>query len=69
VKKTILDRNFAQLSNYKSLSKSAELAVPSTEHYLPLLYATALATEKDQLEFFNDDPQMGSLTMTSLKIS
>ncbi len=69
VKKTILNREFSKLSFYKELSKSAELAVPSTEHYLPLLYATAIATEKDQLEFFNDDPQMGSLTMTSLKIS
>ncbi|MFM2285187.1 MAG: hypothetical protein RLZZ543_684 [Bacteroidota bacterium] len=69
VKKTILDREFSKLSNYKALTPSAHLSVPSTEHYLPLLYATALATEKDQLEFFNDNPAMGSLTMTSLKIS
>jgi 4,5-DOPA dioxygenase extradiol len=45
------------------------LAVPSTEHYLPLLYATALARENDTIEFFNDEPVMGSLTMTSLLIS
>ena len=69
VKKTILDRDFKKLANYRALSPSAQLAVPSTEHYLPLLYATALATDKDTLEFFNDNPAMGSLTMTSLKIS
>jgi 4,5-DOPA dioxygenase extradiol len=45
------------------------LAVPSTEHYLPLLYATALANEHDRIDFFNDEPAMGSLTMTSLLIS
>ena len=69
VKSTIVNREFSLLSDYKSLTTSAMLAVPSTEHYLPLLYATALARENDTIEFFNDEPVMGSLTMTSLLIS
>ena len=69
VKSTIVNRDFSLLSDYKSLTASAMLAVPSTEHYLPLLYATALANENDRIDFFNDEPVMGSLTMTSLLIS
>jgi 4,5-DOPA dioxygenase extradiol len=69
VKSTIVNRDFDLLSDYKSLTPAALLAVPSTEHYIPLLYATALANEHDSIEFFNDDPVMGSLTMTSLLIS
>ena len=45
-----------------------QLAVPTPEHYLPMLYALALKTEEDTITYFNDKPLAGSLTMTSLII-
>jgi 4,5-DOPA dioxygenase extradiol len=54
--------------NYQSQGKSFNLAIPTPEHYLPLLYALALKEEKDTLKLFNDKPVAGSLTMTSVKI-
>jgi len=68
VKNAINDQMPDKLINYQSLSKGSQLAVPSTEHYLPLLYSIALRKKDEPVRFFNDSPVMGSLTMTSLRI-
>jgi len=67
-KKHISDGNHSALIDYEKLSKSAKLAIPTPDHYYPLLYALALQEKKDQPLFFNDKVVMGSLTMTSVKI-
>lgn len=56
------------LMRYQSLGSAVQLAVPTPEHYLPLLYALALREQDDAISYFNDSPVAGSLTMTSLKI-
>lgn len=56
-----------QLINYEMLGKEAALAIPTPEHYLPLLYTLGLKTTQDDLSFFNDKAVGGSLTMTSVK--
>lgn len=61
--------NFQQLTQYKSLGKSVSLAIPSPDHFLPLLYTLALKTEKDHLSLFNDKALMGSISMTSVLIN
>lgn len=45
----------------------ATLAVPSPEHFIPLLYALANGRPGEQVTVFNDD-LVGSLSMTSLLI-
>ncbi len=65
----IISGNHQQLIQYKNLGKSIALAVPSPDHFLPLLYTLALKTEKDQLSLFNDKALMGSITMTSVLIN
>ena len=67
-KKLIDERRHAELENYRSLGPAAQMAIPTAEHYLPLLYALALQEEGETLAYFNDRPVMGSLTMTSLVI-
>jgi len=69
MKKFILSDDHKSLINYKEQGRAFDLAIPTPEHYLPLLYALALKGENDHIELFNDKPVMGSLTMTSLKIS
>jgi 4,5-DOPA dioxygenase extradiol len=44
------------------------LAIPTPEHYLPLLYTLGLKTNNEGISFFNDQAVGGSLTMTSVKI-
>lgn len=67
-KSYILDGNHKPLINYSELGKDALLAIPTPEHYLPLLYTLALKGNKDNVSFFNDKAVGGSLTMTSVKI-
>lgn len=67
-KKLISEKNHQPLWNYKTLHKNAELAIPTPDHYYPLLYTLALQEEKDNISFFNDKAFAGSLTMTSVLI-
>ncbi|HRH66202.1 MAG TPA: 4,5-DOPA dioxygenase extradiol [Bacteroidia bacterium] len=68
MKKFILDSDHQQLINFRSQGKAFDLAIPTPEHYLPLLYSLALKDENDQVSLFNDKAVAGSLTMTSVKI-
>jgi len=68
MKKYILNGEHEQLINYKSQGMSFDLAIPTPDHYLPLLYAIALQEKDDTVTIFNDKPVGGSLTMTSVKI-
>lgn len=68
MKNHILSGDFQPLIDFKSQGRAFDLAIPTPEHYLPLLYTLALREEKEEITLFNDKPVGGSLTMTSLKI-
>lgn len=65
-KNHIVENNIQPLINYSSMGKEVQLAIPTPEHYLPLLYSLALRGSKDEVSFFNDVPVGGSFTMTSV---
>jgi len=67
-KNFILDGNNQNLINYTSLGQSSALAVPTPEHFLPLLYTLGLKEQHEIVTIFNDKTVMGSISMTSLKI-
>ncbi len=64
----ILKNDHNALIDYQSLGKAFSLAIPTPEHYLPLLYALAVKDENETITFFNDKAVAGALTMTSVKI-
>ncbi len=66
MKAYILSDNHTDLIKFSSQGRSFELAIPTPEHYLPMLYVLALKNEKDTIRLFNDKPIGGSLSMTSL---
>ena len=68
MKELIQQGDHKALINYSSLGKAFQQAIPTPEHYLPLLYALALQRKGENIQFFNDQPVGGSLTMTSVKI-
>jgi len=68
MKKYIQSGDHKQLINFRSQGKAFDLAIPTPEHYLPLLYSLALKDDKDNVSLFNDKAVAGSLTMTSVKI-
>lgn len=69
MKSYIMHGNHQKLIDFKSQGKAFDLAIPTPEHYLPLLYTLALKEDNEKITFFNDKPIGGSLTMTSLKIA
>lgn len=64
----LLDGNFDPLINFERLNKAIQLAIPTPDHYLPLLYTLGLKDKTDDLSLFNDKLLAGSLSMTSVKI-
>ncbi|HET7818609.1 MAG TPA: 4,5-DOPA dioxygenase extradiol [Bacteroidia bacterium] len=69
IKKFIDEKNHNDIINYEKLGQLAQLAVPTNDHYLPLLYSLALQDKKDSVKYFNDKCEMGSISMRSLIIS
>ncbi len=67
MKSFILNNDHNSLIQYHKQGRAFQLAIPSPEHYLPLIYTIALKEEKDSIQFFNDKAVAGSLTMTSVK--
>lgn len=67
-KQLIIDGDYKSLIHYESLGAESRLAIPTPEHYLPLLYSLGLKGSNDNISFFNDKAVAGSLTMTSVKI-
>jgi len=67
-KRLILANKHKELINFSALGKEVQLAIPTPEHYLPLIYALALKKEDEPVTIFNDKAVMGSLTMTSVRI-
>ncbi|WP_316802370.1 4,5-DOPA dioxygenase extradiol [Pedobacter nototheniae] len=67
-KSLIANGDHKPLINYRSLGSEAMLAIPTPEHYLPLIYTLGLKNDQEELSFFNDKAVGGSLTMTSVLV-
>jgi 4,5-DOPA dioxygenase extradiol len=67
-KKAIISNNHQTLIDYKTHSRATQMAAPTPEHFLPLLYTMALKDAKDGIQFFNDAAVAGSFTMTSVML-
>jgi 4,5-DOPA dioxygenase extradiol len=68
INKYILDGDYKPLLDYENMGKAVRLAVPTPDHYLPMIYSLGLRQKGEKVEFFNDKLLAGSLSMTSLKI-
>ena len=66
-KTKILNRDHDSLINWQNMGTAAKLAIPTPDHYYPLIYTLALQEKNEPTVFFNDNTVGGSLTMTSVK--
>ncbi len=69
MKQHILSGDHRPLIDFRAQGKAFDLAIPTAEHYLPLLYTLALQEKGESAALFNDKPVAGALTMTAVKIS
>jgi len=67
LKELIKDREHGKLIDYETLGSFSHLAIPTPEHYMPLLTVLGAAGEEESLEFFNEGIDLRSVSMTSLK--
>lgn len=68
MKKMIRSHDHDALIDFRKQGRAFDLAIPTPDHYFPMLYALALQGKDEALSFFNDKAVMGSLTMTSFRI-
>jgi 4,5-DOPA dioxygenase extradiol len=64
----ILAGDHQALISYETLGEHAQLAIPTNEHFLPLLYVLAVRESSDAHDFFCDKVTFGSVSMRSLKL-
>ena len=67
-KNKILNGDHKPLINYEALNKGARLAIPTPDHYYPLMYTLGLQGKGEEVSIFNDKLMAGSLSMTSVRV-
>lgn len=65
IKESILSHQYQVAIEYKSFGQMATLAVPTPDHYYPLLYVLGASDQNDTISVYNESCVMGSLSMTS----
>jgi 4,5-DOPA dioxygenase extradiol len=68
VKTKILKRDFNDLIEYQNMGNSAALAVPTNDHYLPMIYCLGLADKNDEFKFTWEEIQNSSISMRCFQV-
>jgi len=63
----LLSGDYGPLIAYETLGRDAVLAVPTPEHYLPLLYVIAVARQGEEVSFPVEGVDGGSVSMLSVQ--
>lgn len=69
VRESIGKKDFAALINYRNFGTPAIRAVPTNEHYLPMLYILGMMKASESAMFIHESIQNGSVSMRSFKIN
>ena len=65
-KQWLAQRNDQIFLNRIEQGSLAKLAIPTPDHYYPLLYTLGMKDTKDELLFFNEKVNYGSVSMRSM---
>lgn len=68
IKKAIVNKDHDKVINYVNLEGARE-SVPSSEHFIPLLYILAQQQDNEKASLFADEHVYGSLSMTGVFIN
>jgi 4,5-DOPA dioxygenase extradiol len=68
VKQHLLRGEHAELIQYRNNGKASALAVPTLDHYLPMIYTIALQKKGEPITFFHEGFQHGSISMRCFQI-
>lgn len=62
---SILAGNHDSIVRYRQQGEASRLAVPTPDHFYPLLYALGASAEGDTVSVYNRSCELGSLSMTA----
>lgn len=68
VKSHLDDQNFSALINYANFGELAKLAIPTNEHYLPMIYSIGMLENNEHVNHLYEGYQFGSMSMRCFKI-
>jgi 4,5-DOPA dioxygenase extradiol len=68
IKQALVSGTHERLIKYLGIGKEALYAVPTLDHYLPMIYAIGLQKKEDKLEFIHEGFQHGSISMRAFQI-
>ncbi|HET7765828.1 MAG TPA: 4,5-DOPA dioxygenase extradiol [Burkholderiales bacterium] len=68
IREALASRDHRLLVDFAKLGKDARLAVPTPEHYLPLLYVAGLQRSDEAMEFPVDGYDLGSVSMLTAAV-
>lgn len=68
VKQKIAQRDFKTLFDYEKAGSSGKLAVPTTDHYIPMIYSLGFAEDKEEIITVYEEVSFGGMSMRTFKI-
>jgi 4,5-DOPA dioxygenase extradiol len=68
VRSNLIDRNHKDLMNCANMGRAASYAVPTLDHYLPMIYAIAVQQKDEPVTFTYEGFQYGSVSMRCFRI-
>ena len=64
----IASGDYAALTNYEQIGAAGSLAVPTTDHYIPMLYTLGLADGKEEVKMVYESVEYGGLSMRTFQV-
>jgi len=68
VKDKIDSGDYGALANYEQIGSAGSLAVPTTDHYIPMLYTLGLADGKEEVKMVYESVEYGGLSMRTFQV-
>lgn len=68
VAKKITDGDYAALADYEKMGAAGKLAVPTPDHYIPMLYTLGLADGKEEIKQVYTSVEYGGLSMRTFQV-
>lgn len=67
VKSKLIAQDFNALAQYQQFGRAAQMAVPTPDHYFPLMYTIGLADQREEVKWLYEGIQNGSISMRCLQ--
>lgn len=68
VKNKLDNRQFADLADFKAFGQIGQMAHPSYDHYLPMVYSAGLINPKEAIKYTYEGVEMGSISMRCFQV-